>query len=132
MGESTLAVVFAFLAALGFASGNILVRIGAQRVSAPTATFFTVLTGAILVVGLAFPFTLPYIMPLPPVAYGWFALMGAMAYLVARVLNNTAITMIGASRAVPMASLQPAFAFGLGVALLGERPNMWVCLGTPL
>jgi drug/metabolite transporter (DMT)-like permease len=132
MGESTLAVVFAFLAALGFASGNILVRIGTQRVSAPTATFFTVLTGAILVVGLAFAFNLPDIMALPPVAYGWFALMGAMAYLVARVLNNTAITMIGASRAVPMASLQPAFAFGLGVAFLGERPGLLVSLGMPL
>jgi drug/metabolite transporter (DMT)-like permease len=132
MGESTLAVVFAFLAALGFASGNILVRIGTQRVSAPTATFFTVLTGAILVVGLAFNFNLPDIMALPPVAYGWFALMGAMAYLVARVLNNTAITMIGASRAVPMASLQPAFAFGLGVAFLGERPGLLVSLGMPL
>jgi drug/metabolite transporter (DMT)-like permease len=132
MGESTLAVVFAFLAALGFASGNILVRIGTQRVSAPTATFFTVLTGAILVVGLAFAFNLPDIMALPLVAYGWFALMGAMAYLVARVLNNTAITMIGASRAVPMASLQPAFAFGLGVAFLGERPGLLVSLGMPL
>jgi hypothetical protein len=30
-----------------------------------------------------------------------------MAYPGARVLNNTAITLIGASRAAPMASLQP-------------------------
>jgi drug/metabolite transporter (DMT)-like permease len=132
MGESTLAIVFAFLAALGFASGNILVRIGTQRVSAPTATFFTVLTGAILVVALAFAFNLPDIIALTPVAYGWFALMGTMAYLVARVLNNTAIAMIGAARAVPVASLQPVFAFGLGVAFLGERPSLLVSLGTPL
>ena len=131
MGDSGLALAFAFLAALGFASGNILVRVGTQRVSAPTATFFTVLTGAILVLGLAFAFNLPDIIALPPAAYGWFALMGAMAYLVARVFNNTAITMIGAARAVPMASLQPVFAFGLGVALLGERPGLLVSLGTP-
>jgi drug/metabolite transporter (DMT)-like permease len=132
MDNSGLAIVFAFLAALGFASGNILVRIGTQQVSAPTATFFTVLTGAILVLGLAFAFNLPDIKALPPVAYGWFALMGAMAYLVARVFNNMAITMIGAARAVPMASLQPAFAFGLGVAFLGERPGLLVSLGMPL
>jgi drug/metabolite transporter (DMT)-like permease len=132
MGESGLAILFAFLAALGFASGNILVRIGTQRVSAPTATFFTVLTGAVLVLGLAFAFNLPDIIALPPVAYGWFALMGAMAYLVARVLNNTAISMIGAARAVPVASLQPVFAFGLGVAFLGEQPGLLVSLGTPL
>jgi drug/metabolite transporter (DMT)-like permease len=131
MGDSGLALAFAFLAALGFASGNILVRVGTQRVSAPTATFFTVLTGAILVLGLAFAFNLPDIIALPPAAYGWFALMGAMAYLVARVFNNTDIAMIGAARAVPMASLQPVFAFGLGVALLGERPGLLVSLGTP-
>jgi drug/metabolite transporter (DMT)-like permease len=132
MDNSGLAVVFAFLAALGFASGNILIRVGTQRVSAPTATFFTVLTGAILVVGLAFAFNLSDIKALPPGAYGWFALMGAMAYLVARVFNNMAITMIGAARAVPMTSLQPAFAFGLGVAFLGERPGLLVSLGMPM
>jgi uncharacterized membrane protein len=127
-----LALAFAFLAALGFASGNILIRIGTQQVAAPTATFFTVLTGAILVLGLAFAFNLPDIIALPPVVYGWFALMGAMAYLIARVFNNTAIAMIGAARAVPMASLQPVIAFGLGVAFLGERPSLLVSLGTPM
>src|ERR671915_2451910 len=81
---------------------------------------------------LAFAFNLPDILALPPAAYGWFALMGALAYLIARVFNNTAIAMIGASRAVPMASIQPVFAFGLGVAFLGERPNLLVILGTPL
>src|SRR5918999_2874552 len=131
MENSGLALVFAFLAALGFASGNILIRIGTQQVAAPTATFFTVLTGAILVLGLAFTFNQRDIIALPPVLYGWFALMGALAYLIARVFNNIAIAMIGAARAVPMASLQPVFAFGLGVALLGERPGLLVSLGTP-
>jgi uncharacterized membrane protein len=132
MENSGLALAFAFLAALGFASGNILIRIGTQQVAVPTATFFTVLTGAILVLGLAFAFNWPDIIALSPVVYGWFALMGALAYLIARVFNNTAIAMIGASRAVPMASLQPVFAFGLGVAFLGEQPNLLVILGTPM
>lgn len=131
MSDSGLAVVFAFLAASGFASGNILIRIGTQRVSAPAATFFTVLTGAVLVLGLAFAFNLPDIMTLQPITFAWFALMGAMAYPLARVLNNTAITMVGTSRATPMASLQPIFAFALGMLLLGERPNLLVSLGTP-
>jgi uncharacterized membrane protein len=132
MENSGLALAFAFLAALGFASGNILIRIGTQQVAVPTATFFTVLTGAILVLGLAFAFNWPDIIALSPVVYGWFALMGALAYLIARVFNNTAIAMIGASRAVPMASLQPVFAFGLGVAFLGEQPNLLVILGTSM
>ena len=125
-----LAVVFAFLAALGFSSGYALIRVATQRVSAPTATFFTVFTGAVLVGSLAFALNLPDIKALRPVAFGWFALMGAMAYPLARVLNNSAITMIGASRAAPMASIQPVFALILGVTLLSERPNLLVAMGT--
>ena len=104
--------------------------VGLQRVSAPTATFFTVFTGAILVASLAFAINLPDIIALPPVAFGWFALMGAMAYPLARVLVNAAITMVGASRTSSMNSFQPVFALGLAVALLGERPNLLVGLGT--
>jgi uncharacterized membrane protein len=127
-----LAIVFAFLAALGFGSGNILVRIGTQRVSAPTATLFTVFAGAVLLVCLAFGLNLPDILTLSPVAWLWFAVMGAMAYPVARVLINSSITMVGASRAAPMSSFQPIFALALGMSFLGERPNLLVGLGTPV
>ena len=127
-----LAVVFALVAASGFSIGNIIIRFGTQRVSPPTATFFTVLTGAVVVLTLAMVFNLPEIRSLDPPAIGWFALMGAMAYPLARVLNNTAITMVGASRAAPMGSTQPIFALTLGIILLGERPNLLVSLGTPV
>ena len=130
MGDFGLAVLFSFLAAFGFASGYILIRVGMQRVPAPTATFFSVLTGAILLLGLAVALNLPDIKALTPVALGWFAVMGLIAYPLARLLNNSAITMVGVSRAAPMASLQPIFVFGLGMALLGERPNLLVSIGT--
>ncbi len=61
---------------------------------------------------------------------GWFALMGTMAYPFARVLVNTAITMVGASGAAPMGSIQPILALGLAVAFLDERPNLLVIAGT--
>ena len=48
-----LAVVFAFLSACGFASGNVLIRVGTQKVPAPTAALLTVLSGMVLVLGLA-------------------------------------------------------------------------------
>lgn len=127
-----LAIAFALLAALGFGTGNILMRIGTQQVSAPTATFFAVFSGAVVLVCLAFAVELPGIMSLPPVAWAWFALMGAMAYPLARVLINSAITMVGASRAAPMSSFQPVFAFALGMTILGERPSLLVALGTPV
>ena len=92
--------------------------------------FLYCVPGAILVASLAFAVNLPGIKALSPVAFGWFALMGAMAYPLARVLVNAAITMVGASRAASMNSLQPVFALGLAVALLGERPNLVEGLGT--
>ena len=54
-----IAVVFSFLAALGFSCGYALIRVGTQRVSAPTATFFTVITGAVLISILALILNLP-------------------------------------------------------------------------
>ena len=126
-----LAVAFAFLAALGFSSGYVLIRVGMQRVSAPTATFLTVITGAFLISALALTLNLSEVRSVTPAALGWFALMGALAYPVARMLTNTAITMVGAIRAAPMSSVQPLFAFGLALAFLGERPNLLVVLGTP-
>ena len=127
-----LAVVFAFVAACGFGSGIVFIRIGTRHVSPPTATFMTVLSGAILITTLAVLLKPQDIKALQPINFAWFAVMAALAYPGARVLMNTAISWVGASRAAPWASLQPLFALALGVAFLGERPNLLVGLGTPL
>lgn len=127
-----IAVGLAFLSAFGFASGSILMRIATQYVSPPTATFFTVLVGAVMVSAVAFAVNFDEIKSLPLAAYGWIALMGVLAYPLARVLHNSAISMVGAARAVPMISLQPLLAFAFGVLLLGERPNLLVTTGTPV
>ena len=125
-----LAVLFAFLASLGFASGSIFVRIATQRVSPTTATFFGVLAGALLIQTLALSIDLSEYNDLEASDFGWFVLMGTLGYLVARVLNYSAISMVGASRAAPMGSIQPIFAFALGIIVLSERPNLLVGLGT--
>ena len=127
-----LAVVLTLGAASGFAIGSILIRIGTQRVAPPVATFFTVLTGSILVCGIAFVVDFSEIKSLSFAALGWIALMGFMAYPLARVLHNSAISMVGATRTLPMTSLQPVIAFTLGILLLGERPNLLVTVGTPI
>ena len=124
------AVIFAFLAALGFAVGTIFMRVGTQRISPPTATLFNVITGAVLVLSLALGVSYSEVKSLDLRTLGWFALMGTMAYPFARVLVNTAITMVGASGAAPMGSIQPILALGLAVAFLDERPNLLVTAGT--
>jgi drug/metabolite transporter (DMT)-like permease len=110
-----LAVAFAFLAACGFASGNILVRVGTQKIPAPTAALVTVLSGMVLVGGLALVFRFDENSSLSLKAMGWILVMGIMGYPVARLFIITAISMVGATRAVPMAGLQPVIAFTLGV-----------------
>ena len=128
----TLAVAFAFLAACGFASGNILVRVGTQRVPAPTAALLTVLSGMTFVLGLALILRSEDIFSLSLEAMGWILVMGIMGYPMARLFIVTAISMVGATRAVPMSGLQPVIAFALGVLLLGERPDLLVTVGTPV
>lgn len=126
----SLAILFAFLAALGFASGSIFVRVATQRVSPSTATFFGVVAGALLIQTLALSIDLSEYNDLEASDFGWFVLMGSLGYLVARVLNYTAISTVGASRAAPIGSIQPIFAFALGIIVLSERPNLLVGLGT--
>ena len=128
----TVAIAFAFLAACGFASGNVLVRVGTEKVPAPTATLLTVFSGIILIVGLALALRLDEISSLSTEALGWILVLGILGYPMARLFIITAISMVGAARAVPMAGLQPVVAFTLGVILLGERPDLLVIVGTPV
>lgn len=117
---------------MGFASGNVFIRMGIQGIAPRAATFWTVVTGAVLLTAMAFAIHFSDIKALKVSTIGWFALMGLIAYPLARVLQNTAIDMVGASRAVPMGSAQPLVAFILGMLLLGERPNALVSAGTPV
>ena len=126
------AVAFAFLAACGFASGNVLVRVGTEKVPAPTATLLTVFSGIILIVGLTLVLRLDEISSLSIEALGWILVLGILGYPMARLFIITAISMVGAARAVPMAGLQPVVAFTLGVILLGARPDLLVIVGTPV
>ena len=107
-------------------------RVGTQYVPPPAATFFTVLVGAVLITGIAFAVNFDEIKTLPLEVYGWVTAMGILAYCVARVLHNWALRMVGATRAVPMISLQPLMAFAIGFLILGERPNLLVTIGTPI
>ena len=83
------AVAFAFLAACGFASGNVLVRVGTEKVPAPTATLLTVFSGIILIVGLTLALRLDEISSLSIEALGWILVLGILGYPMARLFIIT-------------------------------------------
>ena len=119
-----LAVAFAFLAA----SGTVLVRVGTQNVPAPTAAVFTVLSGMVLLAGLALILNSHDIGSLTVEAIGWITLMGIMAYPMIGLLLVPGISMVGTSRAVPTCGIQPVIVLTLGVILLGGRPNLLITM----
>ena len=127
-----IAILLAFGSAAGFGTGNIFIRRGTQCLSGPTATTFAVISSSLVAFIPALIGNASEIVTQSWEAYAWFALMGAMSYPFARVLNNTAISMVGASGAGPFASLQPVFVFILGMFVLGERPDLLIILGTPV
>ena len=127
-----LALVFAFLGAMGFGIGTVFIRLATQRLSPPLVTFVSVGVGAVIAVTLALAVNLSEMRDLPLAAFGWFAVLAAMGYPVARLLNYTAISMLGAARVSPIGSVTPVFSVGLAMVVLGERPNLLVGLGTPV
>ena len=127
-----LALGFAFAASLGFGVGTVLIRLGTQKLASTAITTIAVGTGAVVSTMLALIFNFAEMQSLPPIAYAWFAVLAVMGYPMARLLNYTAISMIGATRTAPIDSLRPLFALGLAIAFLGERPSLMVALGTPV
>ena len=72
---------------------SLFVRLGIERVSARAATFWTVLSGTVLLIALALAFNFSEMKFLKLSTIGWIAVMGVIAYPLARVLHNTAINM---------------------------------------
>ena len=125
-----LGIIFAFCAALGFGTNQIFVRIATQKIPGPAAAFFSVCTGTVIAVTLALIFHWEDFKELPAIVFAWYLLLATLHHPLARTLNFTAISMIGASRAAPLSAAAPVFSAILAIALLGERPTILLYLGT--
>ena len=126
------AILLAALSAIVFGVGTIFIRLSTQRVSAVLVTVISVGVSALLALTLALSFNLTEMGSLTAGALGWMVLQGTLAYPLGRLLNYSAISMVGAARASPIFSISPVLAFGLAMVFLGERPTTLVILGTPL
>ncbi len=126
------ALVLAASSAIIFGIGTIFIRIGTQRVPAVVVTVISVGVSALLALVLAFSLNASEMTSLRDNSLLWLLLQGVLAYPLGRLLNYTAISMVGAARASPIFSISPVLAFGLAMLFLGERPTQLVILGTPV
>ena len=124
------AIGLALASALGFGFNALFVRLATQRLTVPVTAFFAAATGALIATAAALIFNFGDIWQLTPIAFAWLALLASIQVLLARMLSFTAISMIGASRSAPIVSASPIFSAALAIALLGERPNAFVYIGT--
>ena len=125
-----LAVVLALLAALGFASSGIFARVGLQRVNPSVGVFISLMASFTITMSLAITLNLKEIASLPLLAFLWIFLLGLINYPLARVLNFTSVSRIGASRSSTIVASAPLVTAILAILFLGERPNVFIVLGT--
>ena len=123
-------VVLGLLPALGFGVAGIFARVGLQNVKTSTGTVVTVASSFLVAATAALIVEFDAIIDLSPKAFIWFFATGMLTYPVARFLNYTAVTIIGATRASVFISIQPLFAAFFAMLFLGERPGWLISLGT--
>ena len=125
-----LAILLSLLPALGFGSQSIFVRLGLRDVKPTTGTALSMVSSILVVVIAALIFERNALTDLAPIAFVWLFAAGTLNFPVARLLNYTSVTMIGATRSSTIVSSQPIFAAALAILFLGERPNWAIGLGT--
>ncbi len=124
-----LAILFGFLAALGFGSAAIFARLGLQRLSPKVGVFVSLCAGFLLTLVVVLIFHISDALSLTPVAFVWFFFYALITFPLARMFNYSAINLAGASRSTPMLAVSPVFATVIAMITLGERPNLLIGLG---
>ncbi len=124
------AIALSLLSGFGFGSAAILARVGMQGMSPLSSTLLSVVVSVCPTLLLALVFAFSDIKDLPPVALGWFFLLGVVNFLGGRTSSYQAIGRIGASRTAAVQSTAAVFASIFAITITGERPHFVVLLGT--
>ena len=126
----TWGVLLGLSAALGFGSSAIFARLGLQHMRATTGTLVSLTVGTIITMVIAFAFHAREIFALSGVAFLWFLLSGVINFPLGRLLNFTAVSLVGVSRATPIIGSSPLFAAAFAITVGGETINIPIFLGT--
>ena len=124
-----LGILFALLAAIGWGTSAIFVRLGLQRMRSSTGTVVSLAAGVLMIGTIALIVYGSEMFALPAVAFAWFALLGLLNYPLGRFLNFTAVSLAGISRASPILAAAPLVAVTWSVLLGGETLTPLIALG---
>jgi len=122
--------IIAMFSAMGWAGDSMFVRLGVRKSSIIAAMFLSFLVSATCIGSYLLIFHSWQTFKSPAIFY--FVASGCVQPLLARALYYTGIARLGVSRAGPLRGAEPLFATVIAVALLQERPSIWVYLGTML
>lgn len=122
--------IIAMFSAMGWAGDSIFVRLGARKSSIIAAMFLSFLVSTTCIAAYLLASRSVALFKSPAILY--FVVSGCVQPLLARSLFYTGITRLGVSRAGPLRGAEPLFAAVIAVAVLNERPGLWVYLGTVL
>ena len=125
----TLAIILALLAAVGWGTSAVLVRVGLQNISSTTGTVISLASGTLLIGTIALLVNGGNAFLVPAVGLGWIALLGLINYPLGRFLNFYGQSLAGVSRTSPLLAAAPLVSVTLGVLLGGESLNLFIGLG---
>ena len=129
MSDPTIGVIVAFMASVCWAVGSILVRLGIDKVSPPSATFFSILSGFFFVTTIALIIDAGAFLELSAPTVAGFALVGLISFMGGRLLYYTSVSLIGVGRATAMGGATPIIAAVLAVLFLDEQLTIPLAIG---
>jgi drug/metabolite transporter (DMT)-like permease len=122
-------VVFAFLAAICWAAGAILVRWGLIHVKPSVGVSIATVASLIFTGGLTLVLEVPRMGSFELNTLWFFFIVGLLVYVFGRQALYLSISYVGAARATPIFACTPLVAITVAVLLMGETMNLVMFLG---
>jgi drug/metabolite transporter (DMT)-like permease len=124
-----LGIGLALLAALCWAAGAILTRVGLQQTRVSQGTLLSLVASIAFVLGLLLLTDPGAFASLEPRAWIWFSLIGILNFSLGRFFNFHSVGLLGVARATPIQAASPIFAMLLAVLFIGERLTFLLVAG---
>ncbi|MBI2873407.1 MAG: DMT family transporter [Chloroflexi bacterium] len=117
-----LGVLSAILAATSWGVSAIFVRLALQHMHPAVGTLASLVVGFVFILTISLALQAHAFLDLTVAAFGWFALLGFLNYLLGSFFNYSSMHLAGIARAAPLVATTPVFAAVWAIGVAGERP----------